>query len=98
VSRKPSSASDRTPKEQSFEETLAQLESIIERIEGGNVGLEGSIAEYERGVGLLRRLRDTLKKSEQRVGELNAELEAIDKNGGADAARDARPDAERSAW
>lgn len=56
-----------------FEESLEQLESIIERIETGQVGLEAAIAEYEKGVGLLRRCRDILKRAEQRVEELNRE-------------------------
>jgi len=71
-------ATDRPAKDPSFEDSLGHLETIIERIESGKVGLEGAIAEYERGVVLLRRLRDTLRKSEQRVEELNAELAALD--------------------
>lgn len=52
---------------------MEQLELIIERIETGQVGLEAAIAEYEKGVGLLRRCRDILKRAEQRVEELNRE-------------------------
>jgi exodeoxyribonuclease VII small subunit len=54
-----------------FEESLAQLESIIERIESGEIGLEQSIAEYERGMTLIGRCREILEKAEQRVEELN---------------------------
>jgi exodeoxyribonuclease VII small subunit len=97
VSRKTTSPSDRPAKEQSFEDSLAQLETIIGRIEGGKVGLEGAIAEYERGVVLLRRLRDTLRKSEQRVEELNAELAALEKPGD-DAGEGAGPGAEPGSW
>lgn len=56
----------------SFEEALASLERIIDRIESGKVGLEDSIAEYERGVDLLRRCRAILDRAEQRVAELSA--------------------------
>jgi len=71
VSKKPSK-----PDEQdlSFEDALAQVESIIERIEGGQVGLEASVAEYEKGVALIRRCRDVLTKAEQRVEQLNKDL------------------------
>lgn len=57
-----------------FEESLDQLEKIIERIESGQIGLEAAMAEYERGVSLIRRCRDVLAKAEQRVDELNKEL------------------------
>lgn len=66
----PTPASPPTPAG-NFEESLAHLESIIERIESGEIGLEQSIAEYERGVGLLQRCREILEKAEQRVEELN---------------------------
>ncbi len=97
MTRKPPTTPDRAAKEPTFEETLTQLESIIERIEGGKVGLEGAIAEYERGVGLLRRLRDTLRRSEQRVEELNRELEALDKSGSEGVPRET-DDGEPSGW
>jgi exodeoxyribonuclease VII small subunit len=54
----------------SFEEALSRLEQIIERIESGEAGLEQAIAEYERGVALIRRCKDILQKAEQRVDEL----------------------------
>ena len=54
----------------SFEDALARLEEIIERIESGEIGLEKAIGEYERGVALIRRCKDILQKAEQRVDEL----------------------------
>ena len=71
VSKKPAKSDEH---ELSFEEALAQVESIIERIEGGQVGLEASVAEYEKGVALIRRCRDVLTKAEQRVEQLNKDL------------------------
>lgn len=59
-----------------FEQAIAQLEEIIERIESGQVGLEKSISEYERGVGLIRRCREVLERAEQRVEELSAQMQA----------------------
>lgn len=60
--------------EPSFEEALEQLEAIIERIEQGKVGLEVALAEYERGVALVRRCRDILTSAEQRVEELSRKM------------------------
>lgn len=71
------SAQPRQPKSENpanapgFEESLAQLEALIERIESGEIGLEQSIAEYERGMTLIGRCKEILEKAEQRVEELN---------------------------
>ncbi len=62
------------PDQASFEELLEQLEDIIQRVESGEVGLERSIAEYERGVGLIRRCREILTSAEQKVEELSRAL------------------------
>jgi exodeoxyribonuclease VII small subunit len=71
---------DRKPKpdqpEPSFEEALAEVEAIIERIETGQSGLERSIGEYEKGVRLLARCRAMLKDAEQRIEDVTGKLEA----------------------
>jgi len=55
---------------------MSSVEAIIERIESGEIGLEESILEYERGVGLLRRCRDALQKAERRVADLTDRMRA----------------------
>jgi exodeoxyribonuclease VII small subunit len=55
----------------SFEEALEQLESIIDQIESGEIGLEQSIEAYEKGVELIKRCRGVLERAEQRIEELN---------------------------
>lgn len=57
----------------SFEEAMAQLESIIEKIEGGGVGLEESLKEYERGMQLLGLCQGVLATAEQRLEELKGQ-------------------------
>ncbi|MEM9167786.1 MAG: exodeoxyribonuclease VII small subunit [Planctomycetota bacterium] len=59
-----------------FDAALAELESIIERIESGEVGLEESLTAYERGVGIASRCRTLLERAEQRVTELGERLDA----------------------
>lgn len=56
----------------SFEEAMAQLEAIIDKIEGGGAGLEESLKEYERGVQLLGHCQKVLAVAEQRLEELKA--------------------------
>jgi exodeoxyribonuclease VII small subunit len=53
-----------------FEQALSQLEDLIDRIESGEVGLEQSIADYEKGAKLLQRCRAILDSAEKRIAEL----------------------------
>jgi exodeoxyribonuclease VII small subunit len=54
----------------SFEEALERLETIVEELEGGSLTLEQSIARYEEGVKLSRRLTQTLDRAEKRIERL----------------------------
>jgi exodeoxyribonuclease VII small subunit len=54
----------------SFESALEALGGIVARLESGSLGLSESIAAYERGVGLLRRLHEELAAVEARVDVL----------------------------
>lgn len=62
-----SSNSDQTS---SFEESLAALGDTVMRLESGTLGLSDSIAAYERGVTILRRLHEELAAAEERVSVL----------------------------
>lgn len=55
----------------SFEAAMEALEEITDRIESGEIGLEQSLAEYERGMRLIARCREMLDKAEHRVAELS---------------------------
>jgi exodeoxyribonuclease VII small subunit len=57
----------------SFEEALERLETIVEELEGGALSLEQSIARYEEGVRLSRRLSQTLDHAEKRIERLTEE-------------------------
>ncbi len=50
-----------------FEEALEQLETIAEQIEQGKIGLEESIAQYEKGMSLIKHCREVLTKAEHRI-------------------------------
>lgn len=51
----------------SFEESLAALGETVTRLESGALGLSESIAAYEQGVAILRKLHDELAAVEERV-------------------------------
>lgn len=71
----PTPGSKGSPDSLTFEQAMEQLESIVERVEGGQVGLEQALAEYERGVGLVKRCREVLQRAELRVEELSTLIE-----------------------
>jgi len=50
-----------------FEQSLDELESLVEKMEHGEMSLEDSLAAYERGVGLYRRCQSALEQAELRV-------------------------------
>ena len=56
--------------EMSFEEAIAELERIVERLERGQVPLAESIAIYERGAALKRRCEKLLKEAEMRIEKI----------------------------
>ena len=53
-----------------FEEALAELEGLVQRLEKGELALEDSLAAFERGVNLVRLLSQRLAEVEQRVDVL----------------------------
>ena len=52
---------------QTFEQAMETLENIVERIESGRIGLAESIAEYEKGVKLIRQCRTILDAAEKKI-------------------------------
>ena len=56
-----------TENEPGFDQVLAQLRAIVERLEGGNLSLEQSLAAFEEGVKLSRSGARILDSAEQRV-------------------------------
>ena len=54
----------------SFEQALAELETIVSSLEQGNVALEESIATYERGEKLKKHCQTLLKAAEDRVEKI----------------------------
>lgn len=60
-------------KKLSFERALEELESIVTRLEGGQVALEESVAIYERGEALKRRCEELLRQAEARVDKITTD-------------------------
>ena len=54
-----------------FEGAIAELESIVKKLEEGDLPLEQSLALYERGVQLSRFCHSRLEEAERRIEILN---------------------------
>ena len=50
-----------------FEDFLGDLQQIVQQLETGALGLEQSLAEFERGVKLLRTCYGILEQAEQKI-------------------------------
>ncbi|CAM8300262.1 XseB Exonuclease VII small subunit [Candidatus Methylopumilus universalis] len=57
----------------SLEANLKELESIVSKMEQGDMALEDSIKSYEKGMLLLKLCQDSLKEIEQKVLVLSTE-------------------------
>jgi exodeoxyribonuclease VII small subunit len=50
-----------------FDELLARLRALVERLEGGNLPLEDGLRSFEEGMALCRRGAEILDRAEKRV-------------------------------
>jgi exodeoxyribonuclease VII small subunit len=50
-----------------FEAALAELETIVQRLEQGELPLEESLRQFERGVVLTRSCQKALRQAEQKI-------------------------------
>jgi exodeoxyribonuclease VII small subunit len=57
----------------SFEQALRELEQIVRTLEDGDTDLEAALAQYEKGVGLLKHCYSQLRQAEQRILALTGE-------------------------
>ena len=63
---------------ESFESAMAQLETLVSKMESGDLSLEESLKAFEKGVNLTRFCQDQLQKAELKVQELNSKGELIE--------------------
>jgi len=55
----------------SFEQAIAELESLVEKMESGQMSLEASVQAYTRGAELARLCKEQLASAELRLSKLN---------------------------
>ena len=69
-------AADATPSEETemaFETALERLESVVDRLEQGDLALEAALSAFEEGVALSKRCASQLEDAERRIEVLTRE-------------------------
>lgn len=64
----------KSPSEPSFEKALAELESLVAKMEDGALSLEQSLAAHKRGLELAKQCRERLDAAQQQVKVLEGEV------------------------
>ncbi len=59
--------SAKKPENMSFEDTLKELETIVNGLEKGELSLDVALKQFERGISLARAGQQTLADAEQRI-------------------------------
>ena len=61
------------PENMTFEAAMQELETIIDGLENGNIALEESLKQFERGISLVRASQQRLENAQQKVQCLTEE-------------------------
>ena len=59
-----------------FEAAMRELETIVSKMERGDIPLEDALKQFERGIALTRRCQQALSAAEQKVKILSAGSDA----------------------
>jgi len=62
----------------SFEQAIKELTAIVGKIEQGEIPLQDSLAQYEKGMALIKHCRTILQKAEQRIDKISKEEKSED--------------------
>lgn len=54
-----------------FEQAIKELTAIVAKIEQGDIALQDSISQYERGMTLIKHCRGILQKAEKRIEKIS---------------------------
>lgn len=63
----------------SFEEAIKELTSIVGKIEQGEIPLQDSLEQYEKGMALIKHCRGILQQAEKRIDKISKEEETENK-------------------
>jgi exodeoxyribonuclease VII small subunit len=60
----------KSPGQPGFEQSLAELETLVEKLESGELSLDDSLKQFKRGVELTRHCQGVLEQAQQTVDQL----------------------------
>ncbi len=63
----------------SFEQAIKELGGIVQKIEQGEIALQDSLSQYEKGMALIKHCRGILQKAEKRIEKISEEQKSKDK-------------------
>ena len=58
-----------------FEAAITELTDIVEKIELGEIPLQDSLEQYEKGMNLIRHCRGILQQAEKRILDISQQSE-----------------------
>ena len=59
-----------------FEQAIKELTDTVGKIEQGQIPLQDSLEQYERGMALIKHCRGILQKAEKRIDKISKEEES----------------------
>lgn len=59
----------------SFEDAIKELTAIVGKIEQGEIALQDSLQQYEKGMALIKHCRGILQQAEKRIEKVAEEKE-----------------------
>jgi len=72
-----------------FEEAIKELTNIVGKIEQGQIPLQDSLEQYEKGMALIKQCRTILQKAEERIEKISKDKDQDSKE---DKPNDENPD------
>ncbi|PFG46139.1 exodeoxyribonuclease VII small subunit [Vibrio sp. ES.051] len=65
------------PENMTFEATIEELDSLVDKLENGDLALDDALRKFERGIALARAGQTKLSDAEQRVSILLSEDDEV---------------------
>jgi exodeoxyribonuclease VII small subunit len=66
---------DKDLPELGFESAIVELTDIVEKIEQGQIPLQDSLEQYEKGMSLIKHCRSILQQAEKRIIDISQQSE-----------------------
>jgi len=63
----------------SFEQAIKELTDIVGKIEQGQIPLQDSLKQYEKGMALIKHCKGILEKAERRIEKITKEEKSEDR-------------------